>query len=523
MNQRTGKLFALFLTVLLALNPLAGCGSASSGETAQGGGESQAPGQKMMVAAAPTAPINMDPYKSYGDNAYGHKQIYNALIYLEGQDRETKCDLAESYEVSEDGLTYTFTLRKGVKFHNGDEFDAEDAQFSVLMAPKSEFSRQYSSDIVGCDILDDYKIAIRLKAPNVSILERLSNIFMMNKEVYEKFGENYGVSAESVCGTGPYLLSQWIPGSECIFEANSDYFKGEPAIKNVKLKAMPDENTAVIALQTGEIHLYIGDIPGIAWDTIANDQNLNLVTYASSKLYDYIMNCKDGMFSDLRMRQAAAYAVDRQNAMNIGVEGHGYVADYPGYPNFKGRPDIENIWPYQVDLDKARELVKEAGYEGAPVSVKSYALEPYSKLATALQSELTSIGLNATVELMEKNTYIEEVLNNGNYEIGVIRHYPEAAMDMYEMMNMFLEEQIPGWNWTWYVSSVMEDILPKAAGEQDPQTRKDLYAVAIQDFVDNVPLIPLYAPVGNRAFTKDLTIDPGNVQYEMFNWYSWAE
>ena len=94
-------------------------------------------------------------------------------------------------------------------------------------------------------------------------------------------------------------------------------------------------------------------------------------------------------------------------------------------------------------------------------------------------------------------------------------------MDMYEMMNMFLEDQIPGWNWTWYVSNVMEEVLPKAAGEQDPEARKALYEIAIQDFVDNVPLIPLYAPVGNRAFTKDLVIDPGNVQYEMFSWYSW--
>lgn len=515
------RLAALLLLSLFTLGCLSGCGGSASTEGDAGTGQSQDPGQRVFVAAAPTAPINMDPYDSYGDNAYGHKQVYNALIYLEGENRETKCDLAERYDISADGLTYTFTLRQGVKFHNGDEFNAEDAQFSILLAPKSEFSRQYSSDIVGCDILDDYKIAVHLAAPNVSILERLSNIFMMNKDVYEEYGENYGTSVDSVCGTGPYILTGWVSGSECVFEANPNYFKGEPAIKKARLKAMPDENTAVISLQTGEVDLYIGDIPGIAWDTIAGDESLNLVTYASSKLYDYIMNCKDGMFADLRMRQAVAYAVDRKNAMNIGVEGHGYVADYPGYPNFKGRPDVENIWPYEVNLEKARALVKEAGYEGAPVAIKSYALEPYSKLATALQSELSAIGLDAKVELMEKNTYIEEVLNNGNYEIGVIRHYPEAAMDMYEMMNMFLEDQIPGWNWTWYVSNVMEEVLPKAAGEQDPEARKALYEIAIQDFVDNVPLIPLYAPVGNRAFTKDLVIDPGNVQYEMFSWYSW--
>ncbi len=504
------------IAMLMALACTAGCESSGNAATESG--------EKMLVAAAPTVPVNMDPYQSYGDNAYGHYQVYSALTYLEGAERDVKMDIAEKYEVSDDGLTYTFYLRKGVKFSNGEEFTAEDAQFSLLMAPKSEFTRQSAGDITGCDIIDDYTIALHIATPNVSILERLSNIYMMNKSFYEGCDGKYGTSVETVCGTGPYTLASWTSGVELVFEANEDYYRGAPNVKKAKLKAIADENTAVIALQTGEINLYIGDIPGIAWDNVRNSSNITMVTYASNKLYDILLNCREGAFADVRMRQAVAYAIDRNYMMDVGVEGKGVIADYPGYPNYKGCPDVKDVWPYEyneANLEKARAIVKECGYEGHRVDIKSYPMEPYSKLATAAQSMLNAIGLDAHVDLMEKNTYIEEVLNNGNYEFAVIRCYPEASMDMYEMFNMFLEDQIPGWNWTLYTSEIQEATQPKAAAEQDYAARQALYEICIQDFLDNVPLIPLYMPDGSRAFTNDLTCDEGNVQYERFFWYSW--
>lgn len=517
MKKSLSKVLSLAICLLMLFAVMAGTGCGGAKETTG----DQASAAKQMIVAAPTAPVNMDPYQSYGDNAYGHYQVYSALTYLEGADREVKMDLAEKYEASEDGLTYTFYLRQGVKFSNGDKFTAKDAQFSLLMAPQSEFTRQSAGDITGCDIIDDYTIAVHIATPNVSILERLSNIYMMNKTFYEGCNGKYGTSAETVCGTGPYVLTSWTPGVECIFEANENYHRGIPSIRNVKLKAIADENTAVIALQTGEINLYIGDIPGIAWDNVANSDNITMVVYTSNKLYCFLMNCREGIFSDVRMRQAVAYATDRNYIMDVGVEGHGILSDYPGYPNYRGCPDETDVWPYEYNVEKAKEIVKECGFEGYELSIKSYPMEPYSKLATAMQSMLNAIGLNASVDLMEKNTYIEEVLNNGNYEIAAIRCYPEASMDMYEMFNMFLEAQIPGWNWTLYTSAVQEETQPVAAAEQNLEARKALYMTCIQDFLENVPLIPAYTPYGTRAFTNDIACEEGNVQYERFAWYSW--
>lgn len=506
----------LCLTMLFAVALGTGCKSEEPAAAT--------PAERELVAAAANVPVNMDPYASYGPDAYGHYQVYSALTYLEGADRNINMDIAEKYEASEDGLTYTFYLKKGIKFSNGDEFTAEDAQFSLLMAPESEFTKQSASDIVGCDIIDDYTIALHIATPNVSILERLSNIYMMNKDFYEGCEGKYGTSVETVCGTGPYRLTAWVPGVELSFEANEDYYRGAPSVKKAKMKAIADNNTAMIALQSGEIDLYIGDVPGIALDSIRNSENITLVEYASNKLYDILLNCENGVFSDVRMRQAVAYAIDRNYMMQVGVEGEGIVVDYPGYPNYKGCPDATDVWPYTYNdenLEKARQIVKECGYENYPIAIKTYTHDNYPKLATAAQSMLNAIGFDAKVELMETNTYIEEVLYGGNYEFTVVRTYPEGSMDMYEMFNMLLEAQIPGWNWTRYVSQVQEETQPLAAAEQDYAKRQDLYEICIQDFLDNVPIIPLYMPNGSRAFNSELTCDEGNAQYERFFWYSW--
>ena len=480
--------------------------------------------ERTLVAAAANVPVNMDPYGSYGPDAYGHYQVYSALTYLEGANRNIQMDIAEKYEASDDGLTYTFYLRKGVKYTNGEEFTAKDAQFSLLMAPQSEFTRQSASDIVGCDIIDDYTIALHIATPNVSILERLSNIYMMNKKFYEDCAGKYGTSVETVCGTGPYILTAWTSGVELSFKANDSYYRGAPNVKSAKLKAIADTNTAIIALQSGEIDLYIGDVPGIAWDSVKKSENVTMVEYASNKLYDILLNCSDGVFSDVRMRQAVAYAIDRDYMMQVGVEGRGVVADYPGYPNYKGCPDATDVWPYtysEANLEKARAIVKECGKEGYPIAIKTYTHDPYPKLATAAQSMLNAIGLDATVDLMETNTYIEDVLYGGNYEFTVVRTYPEGSMDMYEMFNMLLEDQIPGWNWTRYVSPIQEETQPLAAAEKDYAKRQALYEICIDDFLQNVPIIPLYMPNGSRAFNSALICEDGNVQYERFFWYSW--
>ncbi|MEW6082884.1 MAG: ABC transporter substrate-binding protein [Bacillota bacterium] len=519
--MKRSMVLLLCLVTIAAL--LTGCGQKSGGTPSQP--DSGADVDREMVVGIPKITESFDFYNTTnGFESISMSQVYDTLV-VKDSGGKTVPSLAESYEISPDGKTYTFYLRKGVKFTNGIEFTASDAKYSIEQAMESPWTSWAYASVDSCEIVDGYTIRINMKTPSVGFLEYLSNIYysaMLSEETVKNCGEDYGKSVENTVGTGPYILKEWKPGELCVYEANPDYFKGEPAVKKVRLKTITDVNTAVIALQTGEIHAYFNDIPGISYDAVAKSEKLNLVSFPSTIFFECIMNTQTGPFSDVRLRQAVAYAVDRQQMLIVGAEGHGAVADYPGNRQgyTEGDPGLKT-W-YSVDIEKAKGFVKEAGMEGKTVIIKTYATDPYPKLATVLQDALTKIGLKAEVQQMERGAFIDEALTKGQYEIGVCR-WAAGTKDMDEIMYGSLATASIGsaGNWSWYSNPAMDEILAKAGAETDPEVRKRLYADAIRIYTEDVPQIPLYYPDGSRAYSRDLAIHEGNVEYDRFFDYAW--
>lgn len=498
-----------------------GCGNDSTGEQ-------PAPDvDKEMVVGIPKITDSFDFYNTAnGFESISMSQIYDTLV-IKDKDGKTVPSLAESFEISPDGKTYTFYLRQGVKFSNGIEFKASDAKYSIDQAMASSWTSWCYVSVENCEVVDDYTFKINLKAPNVGFLEYLANIYyctMLSEETVKQFGDQYGKTVESSIGTGPYILKEWKPGEYCVYEANPDYFKGAPAVKKVRLKTITDVNAAIIGLQTGEIHAYFNDIPGISFDMVSKDEKLNVETYPSTIFFECIMNTETGSFADVRLRQAVAYAVDRQQMLIVGAEGQGAVADYPGNRQgyTEGDPALKDTW-YPVDLEKAKQLVKEAGMEGKAVTIKTYATDPYPKLATVLQDALSKIGLKAEVLQMERAAFIEEVTTKGNYEIAICR-WAAGTKDMDEIMYGSLATASIGsaGNWSWYSNPAVDDLVAKAQAETDPEARKQLYAEVIKIYKEDVPQVPLYYPNGSRAYAKDLVIEKGNAEYDRFFNYAWS-
>ena len=481
-----------------------------------------------VVVGIPRVTESFDFYNTVnGFETLSMSQIYDTLV-VKDNNGKTAPSLAEKYEISPDGKTITLNLRKGVKFSNGIEFKASDAKFSIDQAMASSWTSWCYASVQDCNIVDDYTIKLNMKTPNVGFLEYLANPYysqMLSEEAVKKYGKEYGKTVESSIGTGPYILKAWKPGEECVYEANANYFKGAPAIKKVKLKTITDVNTAVIALQTGEINAYFNDISGVNYDAVSKGDKVNMVTFASTIFFETVMNTKTGVFADLRMRQAVAYAVDREQMLIVGAEGHGAVADYPGNRQgyTEGDPVLKNTW-YPLDLDKAKQLVKEAGMEGKTITIKTYATDPYPKLATILQDALTKIGLKAEVIQMERGAFISEVTSKGNYEIAVLR-WAAGTKDMDEIMYGSLATASIGGagNWSWYSSPAMDEILTKAAAETNIEARKQLYAEALKIYNKDIPQIPMYYPNGSRAYSKELVIDKGNVEFDRFFDYQWSK
>jgi peptide/nickel transport system substrate-binding protein len=175
-------------------------------------------------------------------------------------------------------------------------------------------------------------------------------------------------------------------------------------------------------------------------------------------------------------------------------------------------------------VNAAKKLVADAGASGKSVVIKTYADDPYPALATILQDALTSIGFKVTVQQMERSAFIDEVTTKGDFEIGICR-WAAGTTDMDEIWYGSLDTDSIGasGNWSWYSNPELDKILEAAGGETDVAARKDLYKKAIDIFNQDVPQIPLYYPNGSRAYSKNLKIADGLVQYNRMYDYSYAK
>lgn len=516
----------LIITFLVSMLVFVGC----SGESNKSADSSNLTAEKKnfeereLIAAIPEANNDFDPYADYGYNSIGFFQVYDSIVE-KNSSGEIVPSIAEKFEVSTDAMTYKFWIRKGIKFSNGTELKASDIKFSFEKASTSPYTSFAIPEYESCDIIDDYTVEVKIKYPSASFLEKLTSwFFVVSEDAYSKHGDQFGKTTEAVIGTGAYILKEWKPSELCVFEANPDYFKGEADIKKVRFKTITDVNAAVIALQTKEVDLCLMDIPGVSINKIEANDELTLTKFPSKIFMQCIMNNESGPFSDVRLRRAVAYAVDRNKALTVGTEGQGTIVDSPGGWDYTGNPGVET-WDYDVDIEKAKKLVKEAGMVGETIVIKTYATDPYPKIATSFQSDLSKIGLNVEVLQMERNAFIEDVLSNGKYDIAICR-FGSGTKDMDEVMTAHLCSENIGisGNWSRYSNPEMDKILFEARNIVDIDKRKKLYTDAIKIYTDDVVEIPIYYSLSNSGYTNDImAADIGLIEFNKIYNFKWND
>ena len=486
------KALTLLLLAAMLLTTVAGCGG------------TQTAGERELVIGISECNSNFDSYTSYGMENVGHMQVYDSLMEFD-EDGKLQPSLAESYELTPDGMEYTFFLRQGVMFSNGEELKASDVVFSAKRAIESPQTGSDWAPVDHAEAVDDYTVKIFMKTPSISFLETLAGPFALihNEKAVTEYGDQYGLSIEAVVGTGAYILKEWSVGEMCYYESNPDYFKGEASIKKVRFRTIADPNSAVISLETGDIDYYFNDLPAISFESISNNDSLTVVSFPGNTLMYTIINHESEIFSDVRMRRALAYGVDLEKMLTIGAEGIGTIVHTPCGPHYNANPGDTEWYPYDVEM--AKELVKECGMEGKEVVIKTYSTGAYPKLATALQQDLVNIGLAAEVLLMERSAFIEDVLDKGDYELGICR-FGSSTMDMDTMYPHLHSSNIGiSGNWSRYSDPEMDSLLEAARGETDPDARVDLYRQACQKYVEDVVEIPFYYENATRAFTTDIS------------------
>jgi len=496
------SLYAL-LTLFVALALLAGCGP-----TAQPEPEATQPpaAQEPAATAAPVeAPIStdlkilrdgssldqdlssLDPQSEMSLAMYRvARNLYSTLVRLgyEG-DLNIYPDLATSWDISDDGKVYTFHLRQGVKFHTGQELTANDVKFTferlydpALASPASFFGQFIvgakdklegnATEVPGIRVVDDYTIEFTLSEPYGAFLAELVTpcLGILSQEEVEKWGADYLVHPS---GTGPFKLQEWVRGEKIVLGANPDYYEGPPALDAVEVIVIEDEATGMLKFENGELDVY--DVPSADFERLTTDpkwKDLVLRIPALDSYYFQLNNFSPPL-DDVRVRQAIAYAIDRQSILDKILKSGAlaYTVLPPGMPCYN--PDIAH---YDYDPEKAKALLKEAGLEdGFTIRVVQ---RTQSDVVDAIAAQLAEVGITVEMEMVERSAFWDIVYKGQtdayylswwadfadphNFFVYIWRSAPETE----ESKNMYVNEQV-------------DALIDEAAITTDMDERCELY------------------------------------------------
>ena len=437
--------------------------------------------------------------------------IFDPLVNL-AADGSIVPRLATSWDISEDGLHYTFKLREGIKFHNGNDFTAEDAKLSVERFRDETWMQFASFPVDSCDIVDDYTIVINLKYPYGAFLSELWYCEMIDSDYYascteEKFARN-------PVGTGAYKFVRWNAGQNIVLEANNEYWDGAPSIQTLNFKFIVDTNQAYLAMENGEADFYFAPS---ATDFLQAQQNPALGTDSTRSNYFYFASFNADIVPK-EVRQALMYAVDRE-ALNVYVnEATGIVADMALVEGQEGF--TTDITTYEYNPAKAKELLAAAGAEGYTMNYY-YADNTFNKrLGEALQFMFSDVGVTLEPTPVESGTWWA-TFDTEPYGMSRGGYPMEKANTDSCYFDMF-HSTLGTFNVAHIKNADVDALLEQARTEQDAAVRNELYIQVNQILSEEAYNIPLFFTSAFVIYNKDLkgvaAVDDGNYQYRNYAW-----
>ena len=450
-------------------------------------------------------------------------QIYDTLIHKTSSGK-LEPGLAAEWKVADDGLSIVFTIRQGVKFHNGDTMTADDVAFSMNRAIKSSLTSNVSSMMGGAEVIDGTHVRLNLKDRFAPALECVAatGLSVVSKRAVEELGDD-GFRKTPV-GTGPYKFVSWKGGDRIVMTAFDDHWRGKPSIKDVTFLIMTDKSTAAIALQNDEID--------VLYDPAYTDKpaltGLSNVTFSeidsAALIYIISFNNKKGVFADRRLREAVALAIKRSDIVEGALEGNGSPVEMPISPTCADFYDPSYKF-YPQDVNRAKELMKEAGYpDGLTVPIRLNQSSLYTKPAEVVQAQLRKTGINAQFELMERATYLSEIYEDMNYEITLYMFSTIYDDPDYIFYGRLHSGNIGNTNYANYSNPEVDDMIMRARSSNDLAERVKLYREISDAVREDIPFIPLMTSSSSIAFNSKLrgVIPSAGSLFYVYD-YSWAD
>ena len=568
----TRKSVGLTVFLILLLGLLAACAAPAATESA----EMEEADMQEETAAEPTEPwydeadvdsdhihVCTDSPPKYGGEVVvaggagamtgGNWFIFAARDdYLFSQliDRDTDAvtihpDLATSWEVSADGLTYTFHLRDDVRFHDGEPLTAEDVKFSLQMffhpdtgashgrtsgldqlVGAAEFESGEADNIAGIKALDDFTVELNLVAPRSSVLSNMAAFNIWPKHLLEDtpfidLGETeYAV--RNPVGSGPFTMGDFEPDQFYILKANEDYYAGRPYLDQIIFRIGLSGATAFAALENGEIQM-AGRVTAVEYERYKDDPNIVLLGGRLGGGMTVWANHNRPLWQDARVRQALLYALDRE-AMAEAY--YGELADVLHLRLTNPEFVSPNITKYDYDPDKARSLLEEAGWDTEQeVSFVTYYQDDQNKrIHAAMQQYWNDVGIKVDLVYLDGPAWVARVYDNDDFDMS----YGCCGWFNPDQLRLSLgcDRSWPsGRNVGHYCNEEFDQLAESAMSEPDPEKRKEMLYRATEIITAEAGEIPVFWPTRFSAFSSSVCNNINRQLDEPFaerypaNWY----
>ncbi|MDD6788951.1 MAG: ABC transporter substrate-binding protein [Lachnospira sp.] len=522
------KLASMFLAVAMTAS-IVGCGGAGGTGTSSSG-SSQTTGATAAGAATTAAASSGTGITNIQTAASAGKSSDNDLVIaiegsVSGLDPQNVTDtngisacmgmyetlltfdddgkiigkLAESYDVSDDNLTYTFHLRKGVKFHDGTDFTAQSVIDNINRVSDSAngLSRRRlfivtdsdgneTSRIASMEATDDNTLVITLSQPYNVFLNKLTQFMIISPSALAQYGNDIMYHP---CGTGPFVFKDRTEGDHTTMVANKDYWGGAPKVDSVTIKEVPEAGSRTAMLQTGEADM-VYPFTSDQMSAVSGNTDINVSASYSNIMRYVTLNMDLKELSDVKVRQAMNYAIDKNAYIKVMYDGHALPAT-SCVPNcisyYKEEP------AYEYNLDKAKELMKEAGYEnGFTLTLWGDNTTQEIKGMTFIQQELAQIGITVDVQPMEPATVSDKIyVDKQNAEINMWYVNWSASDRSFDssVRALLHSSMMPptSANTAYYNNSDFDKNLDDALAETDDAKLTELYGKCQDDVWNDCP------------------------------------
>ena len=534
----------LVLCLLITSMVLAGCGGNSNAPatTAAGAGNVTTPASEntggnttsqnaptentsvkdTLVFGLSSEPISLDPLKTTDQMSWDNWiSLYDTLFWYNKDTGGVENRLAESFSWDSTNTELTVKVKEGVLFHNGQEMKAEDVAYSIDRIARGTYTAMYAVNFDHVEVVDEYSIKIYYTNPFEGALKTLAvlGFSIVPKDVVEKDVDAFALNP---IGTGPYKFVSRTTGVQIVYEANENYWRGKPAIKNLIYRIFTDVNTAVVALEAGEVDL-LTHAPLTSKNEISNNPN---VVWDEDRFYGPTFVCfqqePGQMFSDINLRKAVQYGLRTDDILLGAADGIGMTIKGMSLPGMVGYDENYEGVPY--DLEKAKEYMRAAGYaegDGPTITIATIDTVVYYKSVDIIASQLMELGFKVTVERVERSAYFANVFDKSEFTLvntgwGVM--LPDADF----VFGLSHSSQIGvGYNFSRINDPKVDDLIIRGRNEPDTVKRGEIYKELQQYYNDQAIFVPIMMYGAGVAYNKDLKGVKPDILYrfEIFDYH----